>query len=279
MENKYYIEYVKRNLRKCQLKQLDILVEIDRICKKHNIVYWLDGGSILGAVRHGGFIPWDDDIDLGMRQEDLDRFVEVAQTELPSHLFLQTKDSDPGQKEPIVKIRDLNSLYIEDTDVFSVDYQKGLFVDIFPFVDYPKVSRGLTHDILKGLSVSHSILHRQHYYSWKSFAEFFYFGMKNVVLNSLWNVLCRVMPDSDYMGNIPINNGYGIMHRKDSVFPVSDIQFEGMSFSAPNNPDAYLKDLYRNYMDVPPPEKRHIHAIFVAPQLLSESECGGESDK
>ena len=65
-------------LRRAQLKQLSILEEIDRICRKHSIRYWLDGGSLLGAVRHGGFIPWDDDIDIAMPLEDMQRFVEIA---------------------------------------------------------------------------------------------------------------------------------------------------------------------------------------------------------
>lgn len=63
-------EYSQQNLRACQLKQLAILEEIDKICKRHKIEYWLDGGTLLGAVRHGGFIPWDDDIDIGMSLED-----------------------------------------------------------------------------------------------------------------------------------------------------------------------------------------------------------------
>ena len=93
MRNSFLTEYVKRNLRNCQLKQLSILEEVDRICRKHEIPYWLDGGSLLGAVRHGGFIPWDDDIDLGMRLEDLKRFIQVAPAELGENLFLQTPES------------------------------------------------------------------------------------------------------------------------------------------------------------------------------------------
>lgn len=178
MKNQYLSDYVADNLRACQLKQLSILKEVDRICRKHKLSYWLDGGTLLGAMRHGGFIPWDDDIDIGMTLEDMQAFMKVAPSELPDTLFLQTPESDPTSKEPIVKIRDLNSIYIEAGDTFSVEYQKGLYVDIFPFIDYPTVPRPWAKKLCKGISVSYSILHAQHYYSLRSFAEFFYFGMK-----------------------------------------------------------------------------------------------------
>ena len=83
-------QYKQAHLRECQLKQLAILEVIDHVCKANGIEYWLDGGTLLGAVRHGGFIPWDDDIDIAMRKDDLERFIEVAQKQLPEHLFLQT---------------------------------------------------------------------------------------------------------------------------------------------------------------------------------------------
>lgn len=224
MKNQYLSDYVADNLRACQLKQLSILKEVDRICRKHKLSYWLDGGTLLGAMRHGGFIPWDDDIDIGMTLEDMQAFMKVAPSELPDTLFLQTPESDPTSKEPIVKIRDLNSIYIEAGDTFSVEYQKGLYVDIFPFIDYPTVPRP-------------------------------------------WAKLCLVRPKGTYLSNILINNGYGIMHRKDSVFPLSTITFEGKDFPAPGNVDAYLKDLYKNYMDIPPKEKQIVHACYIHPEL------------
>ena len=131
MKNEFLSTYVANNLRACQLKQLSILEEMDRICQKHHLTYWLDGGTLLGAVRHGGFIPWDDDIDIGMPLADMQKFIEVAPDELSEGLFLQTPQSDPSSKEPIIKVRDLNSLYVEFGDNFNADYQKGLFVDIF----------------------------------------------------------------------------------------------------------------------------------------------------
>lgn len=267
MNNTYLKEYVKTNLRPCQLKQLSILEVIDDICRKHNIEYWLDGGTLLGAVRHGGFIPWDDDIDIAMRKEALEKFIKVAPAELPDNLFLQTPESDPQSKEPIIKVRDLNSLYIESTDTFNAEYQKGLYVDIFPFIDYPSVSKSFVKKVAKGISVSYSILHAQHYYSLRSFLEFFYFGAKYLLLNAIWSMASAVKPHDTYISNILINNGYGIMHRQDSIFPLGTIEFEGKTFSAPGNPDTYLKDLFRNYMEIPPEDKRHIHAIYVQPTL------------
>ena len=270
MKNAYLEQFKQQQLRTCQLKQLSILEEIDRICHKHHIGYWLDGGTLLGAVRHKGFIPWDDDIDIAMRQEDLERFSLLAPGELREGLFLQTPQSEPQSKEPIVKVRDMNSFFVEPNDNFAADYQKGLFVDIFPMIDYPTLSRPFVKRIAKGISTSYSILHKAHYYSLRSFAEFFWFGAQYLLYRGLWAMAAALRPKGTYLSNILINNGYGIMHRQDSVFPLSTIQFEGKTFSAPANPDAYLSDLYRNYMDIPPVEKRVIHSVFIMPTLISD---------
>lgn len=267
MKNKYLTSYVKGNLRECQLKQLSILETVAAICKKHNIHYWLDGGTLLGAVRHKGFIPWDDDIDIAMSLADLEKFIKVAPQELPDSLFLQTPETDPTAKEPIVKIRDLNSIYIEASDSFNVDYQKGLYIDIFPFIDYPSVPRPWIKKICRGISKSYSILHKQHYYSLRSFAEFFYFNAKYYLFKGIWTIFNVFYKKDTYMSNVLYNNGYGIMHRKDSVYPLSTISFEGKTFVAPGNPDAYLKDLYKNYMEIPPADKQIVHAIYIHPKL------------
>ena len=148
------------------------------------------------------------------------------------------------------------------------DYQKGLFVDIFPFIDYPSVPKPWVKKFTKGISTAYSILHAPHYYSLRSLAEFFWFGAKYGIYRTVWSVLCMLYPKDTYISNVLINNGYGIMHRRDSIFPLGEIEFEGKRFSAPCNPDAYLKDLYRNYMDIPPEDKRKIHAIYLHPELL-----------
>ena len=270
MKNKFLEQYKQQTLRTCQLKQLQILEEIDAICRRHDIEYWLDGGTLLGAVRHGGFIPWDDDIDIAMRKEDMHRFCEIAHQELSDDLFLQTPENEPDVKEQIVKVRDLNSFYVEPSDNFSASYQKGLYVDIFPMEKYPTISRTLAKSITLGVSKSWSILRKSHYYSLRSFAEFFWFSAKYALCRLIWAIICKIKPKDTYMSNIILNNGYGIMHRQDSIFPLKEIQFEGKTFLGPNNLDAYLKDLYKNYMEIPQVEKRQIHSIFIMPELIKE---------
>jgi lipopolysaccharide cholinephosphotransferase len=261
----------KQNLRACQLKQLEILKVIDGICKRNDIKYWLDGGTILGAVRHGGFIPWDDDIDIAMTLEDERRFEEIAPKELPDWLFLQSPKTESDSKEPIVKVRDLNSLYIEKGDNFQAEYKKGIYVDIFPFVPYPDFNPKSLRRIMRGISKSNSILHHYHTYSLRSFAEFFWFGGKLGVSLILWKVISSLWP-KHRIGNLPKQNGPGKSHLQTSVFPLGTIKFEDMEFSAPHNPDAYLTELYGDYMTIPPEEKRQVHAIYIEPEIWKNKE-------
>ncbi len=259
--------YTQSQLKACQKKQLSILDEIDKICKKHDIEYWLDGGTLLGAVRHGGFIPWDDDIDIAMTDKDLHRFMEIAPKELPSHLALHNPwNSDT--KEPIVKVRDLNSLIIEPSDDFSAGYEKGLYVDIFPFVKYPCVSRGFTKRITRGICRSYSILHRRHYYSLRSLGELFWFGGKYFLYSAIWRISYIFNPPLSHYGNVPMNNGYGAKHRNDETWPLSTVVFEGKEYPAPKDPAAYLTELYGDYMTLPPEEERKNHAVFLMAEIL-----------
>lgn len=269
MKNKYLDLYRTEALRACQLKQLDILRQIDAVCRKYDIEYWLDAGTLLGAVRHGGFIPWDDDIDIAMREEDVMRFVEIAPSELPDHLFVQTPENEPT-KEPLVKVRDLNSFYVEPGDDFSADYEKGVFVDIFPFVTFPAVGEGFIRCVTRQMARSRAILRKPHYYSLRSCVELFWFGAKYLYLSFLWSVAKFVFPPSrsERVGYNVINNGCGNSHLRTSVFPLSSVTFEGEIFPAPHDVDAYLTDLFCNYMQVPPPEKRTVHSVFFLSQLV-----------
>ncbi len=121
-----------RELRKIQLLQLDILKEVDRICRKHGIKYTLCGGSLLGAIRHGGFIPWDDDIDVSMLREDYERFLKICGWELDKRkYFVQTVDTDPGYRWIYGKIILKGTVYVRAGQE-SIKSCNGIFIDIFP---------------------------------------------------------------------------------------------------------------------------------------------------
>ena len=100
-------------LRRQQMKMLEILLEVDKICKKHNIRYWLSSGTLIGAMRHDGFIPWDDDLDIEMMRSDYLRLMKVLPAELPEWLALQNDETDPNYFYFYAKVRDRRSRMLE----------------------------------------------------------------------------------------------------------------------------------------------------------------------
>ena len=119
-------------LRRQQQRMLEILLEVDRICRKHHIPYWLSSGTLIGAVRHKGYIPWDDDIDIEMLWPDYQRLLRILPQELPEYLALQSTDTDPNYYFFYAKVRDRRS-YIEETNGYDrVWRERGLYIDIFP---------------------------------------------------------------------------------------------------------------------------------------------------
>jgi lipopolysaccharide cholinephosphotransferase len=124
------------NLRRLQLAQLQIAVEVTDLCDRHHIRYALLGGSALGARRHRGFIPWDDDMDIGMLREDFDRFLDVARTELPASLYVQHWLDDPQMGAPFAKVRRNHTVMLEEASKDTGGH-KGISIDIFPFDNVP----------------------------------------------------------------------------------------------------------------------------------------------
>lgn len=119
-------------------KELEVFEVIKGICKKHQITYYLVAGSLLGAVRHKGYIPWDDDLDVAMFREDYNKFLKYAQKELPEELFLQTPYTDPGYYYGMAKIRINNTTGIRIRDWgCGLPFHQGIFVDIFPIDSVP----------------------------------------------------------------------------------------------------------------------------------------------
>ena len=187
------------SLRKAQLREVEILVEIDKICRKHNIKYWIDFGTLLGAVRHKGFIPWDDDLDICMLSEDYKKFLTIAPQELPEWLFIQNNDTDPSYRRSICKIRDLNSFFVEQYDDFSAPYKKGIFIDIFEIIEYPKVSKKLLRHLSKWSKKTDQFFNVRQYINFKNILAgmtfpFIKMFIKNIYLQKIQKNLLKYHP-------------------------------------------------------------------------------------
>ena len=124
-------------LRRQQMRMLEILLEVDRICKKHDIPYWLSSGTLIGAMRHDGFIPWDDDLDIEMLRSDYLRLMEVLPKELPDWLALQNHDTDPNYFYFYAKVRDRRSRMLEQNGYDRLWKEQGIYIDIFPMEQHP----------------------------------------------------------------------------------------------------------------------------------------------
>ena len=120
-------------LRKCQLRMLDMLLYFDKVCKEQKIPYRLSGGNVLGAIRHGGFIPWDDDTDVVIMRKDLRRLCDYMIKNPHPQYKLQTYKTDCGYVGAWVVLRDTKSEYIQDRISHNVKKYRGLQIDIFPF--------------------------------------------------------------------------------------------------------------------------------------------------
>ena len=131
--------FVSAEMKRVWRVELEILEAFDALCRKQGLKYSLAGGTLIGAFRHGGFIPWDDDIDIDMVREDYDKFLAVAQSELPEGFFLQTAKTDHGRVVNIAQIRNSNMACIDPhwTDL-GVVFNSGVGIDIFPIDGVPK---------------------------------------------------------------------------------------------------------------------------------------------
>lgn len=128
---------VDSTLRKLQLAELEILNEFVRVCEKWSLRYYLVGGTLLGAVRHKGFIPWDDDIDVAMPREDYDKFATVCREELGPDYFYQSPETDLHYFLTYAKIR-RNGTEVYEKRFKNAAFHKGIFIDIFPLDPCPK---------------------------------------------------------------------------------------------------------------------------------------------
>lgn len=257
----------KNKLRQAQLVMLKILKVVDEICQKHKIKYWLDGGTALGAVRHQGFIPWDDDIDICMLRKEYDRFLQAAEKELPNNLFLQVFQNDLDYILYWSKIRDKNSTIIEPS-YEKARFHKGIGIDIFPCDFFPnnRFITGLEKNIAKAFRYRTKNFHKN-------------MGFLEELNCAVSKLLCMIIPLNLEKLIFRIFRhlfrkseswiGYGIgtpfpgRYKKDTIFPLGHAIFEGALFPIPNKVEKYLRNLYGDYERLPAFEDRKPHSVKI----------------
>lgn len=251
-----------------QLKQiqLNILDEFIRICDEQHFRYFALGGTALGSVRHGGFIPWDDDIDVGLSREDFEAFLDVAQAELPSGMFLQTFKADENYPHCFAKIRVSNTTFIEKT-LSNIDINHGVYMDVFPLDGYPggvakRLAFHVRERILK-IAVAGCYLLDESQDSWaKKMVKKTI--RKCIPYKSAVRKLDELYQKYPYHNSKVIGNYGGAWGAKE-IMPKAVFgngvtgTFEGRSIRLPEKTDEYLTRLYGDYMTPPPPEKRIAH--------------------
>lgn len=261
-------------LRRVQLAQLSIAKEITRICDDNGIEYFLDSGTLLGAVRHKGFIPWDDDMDIGMTRENYDKFIEAAKSGLKEEYFLQTWETDKNYPMPFAKIRLNGTKYVEN--VFEkAQMHQGIYVDVFPYDIWPDKKGRQKKLWRKRLYLQSMIMMKCHYLKFKSDKAWKYF-LKAVMFTFIrflslfhskrslikrYEMAARKFSalggESVYEQTVNFKFGYWVVP-SECIENSIELLFEDETFKCPQEYDKYLTEVYGDYMALPPEEKRAV---------------------
>lgn len=254
---------MKNSIKELQQKTLEILRVFIDTCEKLNVKYYLIDGTLLGAVRHKGFIPWDDDIDVGMIREDYEKFLKEAPALLPESFFLQTYESDPGYQHNFAKIRNSNTTFIESS-LADKKINHGLFLDIFPLYECEKeynVSRKF--NIKRAIcNLRISYLYNDNVVSKKArlvrpITKLF-FSTAQKALRAEEN-LFKTNPDGKFLANYNSLWGEKETVPKEWFGEGVTLEFEGIKVICPTEYEKWLTNVYGDYMKLPPEEKRVTH--------------------
>ena len=255
-------EHQRRELKNMQLQ---LALEVKRLCEAHGIRYFLVGGSLLGAYRHGGFIPWDDDIDIGMLRTDYDAFISVASGELDPRFHLQTWYLEDRYAIPFVKIRANHTKMVERI-TRSVPIHQGISIDIFPLDNAPDSTVRRLLRTFELWFLQRMIFAKCTYIMWQPgniVKRFAYALFRLIALPFPTRVLkkrydARAQADNRRMTKEVVNapGRYGYMRecqKRAWTEDLTTIEFEGVDFPCPVDTTGYLAFKFGDFM-IPPPE-------------------------
>lgn len=255
-------------LRQLQMIELEMLIEVDRICQKCGIRYNIIAGTLLGAVRHNGFIPWDDDADIAMLRPEYEKFRQACKTELDTtRFYFQDHRNTRGYRWGYGKLRRKNTLFLRENQE-HMPYKQGVFIDIFPLDGVPD------NYLLRSIHNFHCFCVRK--ILWSAVGRV---ADKNKLMRMWYQVLYKI-PEKTvfrhynkmvYKGNrkstkmvrilmFPTpNKTYGYMRKwYEKSRP---IMFEQHVFDGIKEYDEYLSFKFGEYMKLPPEEQRKVHPV------------------
>lgn len=253
------------DIKKLHSKILDTLVAVDAVCKKHNLRYYIIAGTLLGAVRHKGFIPWDDDLDIAMPRSDYDKLIAHSTEWLPKQYELICTENDPNYPLPFAKIQNAETTLIERK---HMKYLGGIYIDVFPLDGVPQNKLAL----------------RWHFIKYQFYKKVLYFIYRDPYRHghgpSSWiPLLCRkyftieevqqkmrsMMKSNDYDKSqfvVDHDDGLKGVMKKSVLGTPTPIQFENATVMGAEHPHEYLKQKYGEYMVIPPHAKQRQHNFY-----------------
>ena len=252
-------------LRRLQMTELDILRKVDEICHNNGIKYYMVGGTLLGAIRHKGFIPWDDDLDIAMPRKDYNRFIKLCISgALGEEYYLHHTVTDKEYWAPFAKVKKNGTVFAEPA-LSNIECHKGIFIDIFP-LDYSKKNHGLGYHIKAKMikKLSYIIIRRRVKSSQESIVNRFLLLISKLfkirTLANLRDFLCSRTKQGDYFVNYGSNYKYTKQTMKKEIYGSGvKVQFEDMLANAPSEYGKYLSKLFGKWKNLPPENERRNH--------------------
>lgn len=256
--------------------QIELIEEFERVCQKYHLRYYASNGTLLGIVRHKGFIPWDDDVDIIMPRPDYEKLIAVAETEFKAPFFLHTAMNCSGYYRNYIRLRNSNTTAISLKDL-NRQSNNGIFIDIFPMdgcSNNALIRRGQFFIVTAYSAIANTYTYYPDFEEYRLFRKVvylfscFYCGVLgyNGLIEKMEQLRSKIAYDN-------AQKVYVITHgRKCMVFPkayfesVKLMEFEYIKLPVPTAYDAILKSHYGNYKELPPVEDRgQHHKIFFDP--------------
>lgn len=278
------------NLRKLQLEELRILEEFVRVCKENNLRYYSLGGTLLGAIRHKGFIPWDDDIDVAMPRKDYEKFLTLKKENFKEGFEIVDYRNDENYRYPWARMITHNMKIINN--MANIPREEYAWIDIIPLDGFPNkgIKRGLHKICLSFWWNLNQIVQFDELVDQKRKRSFF--GKISVKISSLFKFLGKIINykkclkhinqvlmkypydiETDEIINYLAAYGFDEIFKRESFKEAEMYDFEGVKILGPKDYDSVLKKIYGNYMKLPPVEDRNKHHAEIVPNEEEEKEC------